>query len=417
MPELKNVLLLGADALLYFAVLATLFGLRHKIGIGAFFCTLGVMHFIETYLASTFYVPLPFGIVASPGSAVLFTGKLMMLLLVYIREDAEVVRQPIYGLLIGNILMVALALVVRQHVLFPTAPGRAIDVVFINEMGSLMIWGTLLLFIDSILIILLYERSRSWFGTNTLLRIGTSAAIVLTFDQIGFYLGLKVLFGADWRIMIGGWAAKMVMVALYTSLMLVYLRLFERSPAESRRRIADVFSVLTYRERYEELLARSERDELTGVLDRSELETYGRNRVNAAVAEGRPTSLLMIDVDDFKIFNTQYGHAAGDTALRGIAAKITASVRSSDRIFRYGGEEFVVICDNLNADMAFTLGERIRRDIENAVEWPVRQTVSIGVATCLDDASNYEDMFATADRRLYEAKETGRNRVIGRPAM
>ena len=67
------------------------------------------MHFLETYLASIFYVTLPFGIVTSPGSTVLFTGKLMMLLLVYIREDAVVVRQPIYGLLIGNVLMFALA--------------------------------------------------------------------------------------------------------------------------------------------------------------------------------------------------------------------------------------------------------------------------------------------------------------------
>ena len=415
MPELKNVMLLGADALLYFAVLATLFGLRHKIGIGAFFCTLGVMHFIETYLASTFYVPLPFGVIASPGSAVLFTGKLMMLLLVYIREDAEVVRQPIYGLLIGNILMVALALVVRQHALIPSGPGRIVDVVFINEMGSLMIWGTLLLFIDSILIILLYERSRSWFGENTLLRIGISAAIVLTFDQIGFFLGLKFLFGADWRIMVGGWAAKMVMVAIYSILLVNYLRRFERSPAESRRRIADVFSVLTYRERYEELLARSERDELTGMLDRGELETYGRSRVNKAVTEGRPTSLLMIDVDDFKVFNSKFGHAAGDAALRSIAMKLASAVRNSDRIFRYGGEEFVIICDNLNAEMASTLGERIRHDIEIETGWPSRQTVSVGVASCLEDASNYEDMFAIADRRLYEAKETGRNRVIGRP--
>src|SRR5271166_5126013 len=91
-----NALLLVADALIYFAVLAALFRTRYRIGIGAFFCALGVMHFLETYLASVVYVALPFGIVASPGSTVLFTGKLM--LLVYIREDAVVVRQPIYGL-------------------------------------------------------------------------------------------------------------------------------------------------------------------------------------------------------------------------------------------------------------------------------------------------------------------------------
>jgi hypothetical protein len=88
MAEIKNLLLLGADALLYFVVLASLLRARTRIGLGAFFCALGVMHFLETYLASILYVSLPFGIVTSPGSTVLFTGKLMMLLLLYIREDA-----------------------------------------------------------------------------------------------------------------------------------------------------------------------------------------------------------------------------------------------------------------------------------------------------------------------------------------
>ena len=100
--EWHNLLLLVGDALIYFAALAALFRARHRLGIGAFFCALGVMHFIETYLASVFYVALPLGIVTSPGSSVLFTGKLMLLLMVYIREDAMVVRQPIYGLLFGN---------------------------------------------------------------------------------------------------------------------------------------------------------------------------------------------------------------------------------------------------------------------------------------------------------------------------
>ena len=110
-----NALLLVADALIYFAVLAALFRARHRIGIGAFFWALGVMLFLETYLASIVYVVLPFGIVASPGSTVLFTGKLMLLLLVYIREDAVVVRQPIYGLLIGNLLLFALAFLTPHH--------------------------------------------------------------------------------------------------------------------------------------------------------------------------------------------------------------------------------------------------------------------------------------------------------------
>jgi hypothetical protein len=167
-PTGANALPLVADALIYFAVLAALFRARQRIGIGAFFCALGVMHFLETYLASILYVALPFGIVASPGSAVLFTGKLMLLLLVYIREDAVVVRQPIYGLLIGNLLLFALAALMRQHGAAALAANHLADFGFLDEMGALMIWGTLILFADCIMMILIYERARAFLGDRRL---------------------------------------------------------------------------------------------------------------------------------------------------------------------------------------------------------------------------------------------------------
>ena len=86
---MHNSLLLLAEAVLYFSIMTMLFRWRGRIGLGVFMCALGVMHFLETYLASVFYVELPFGIV-SPGSAVLFSGKLVMLLLLYIKEDAAI---------------------------------------------------------------------------------------------------------------------------------------------------------------------------------------------------------------------------------------------------------------------------------------------------------------------------------------
>lgn len=103
---MAGILLLLAQALIYFGVMALLFRLRHVMGLGVFLCALGVMHFLETYLAAVFFIQLPFGLL-SPGSTVLFSGKLAIILLFYIREDAETVRQPIYGLLVGNFLMVA----------------------------------------------------------------------------------------------------------------------------------------------------------------------------------------------------------------------------------------------------------------------------------------------------------------------
>src|SRR5262249_58669946 len=95
MSQLINLALLVGEGLLYFAVMAALFRIRRRFGIGIFFCALGTMHFLETYLASILYLQFPLGITISPGSGVLFSGQLLMLLLLYIPEDATHVRTPI----------------------------------------------------------------------------------------------------------------------------------------------------------------------------------------------------------------------------------------------------------------------------------------------------------------------------------
>jgi diguanylate cyclase (GGDEF)-like protein len=416
MSEWQNLLLLVGDALIYFAALAVLFRVRHRLGIGAFFCALGVMHFIETYLAAVFYVSLPLGIVTSPGSSVLFTGKLMFLLLVYIREDAVVVRQPIYGLLFGNMLMVALAMLMRNHTLLALAPGHVVDFGFLDQTGTLMVWGTVLLFADCIMIILLYERLRPWLADNVFLRLGVAGAAVLTFDQLFFYAGLHLLTGAPVSVLVGGWIAKMASVSIYAVLVGCYLRWCERSTLgrHSAPRISDVFDTLTYRERYEDLLARTGRDALTGAFDRGRLETQGRGVIEDAVLSARSVSLLLIDIDHFKSFNDRFGHAAGDAVLRRIAREIMATVRASDQVFRFGGEEFVLICDGLPAAPALALGERIRREVALIGEdLASRVTVSIGIATCNENVVDYDALFHLADQRLYEAKAAGRNCVVG----
>jgi diguanylate cyclase (GGDEF)-like protein len=370
------------------------------------------MHFLETYLASILYVSLPFGIVASPGSTVLFTGKLMMLLLLYIREDAVVVRQPIYGLLFGNVLLFVLGFVMRHHA---ELAGHAADFGFLDQMGALMVWGTAILFFDCIIIILLYERSRSWLGDHVFPRLLLCGAMVLTFDQVAFFIGLHMLTGAGLQVLVGGWIAKIGAVVFYSALATVYLIHFDRPMGRRREapKIWDVFDTLTYRERYEDLLARTGCDALTGALDRHSLEAHGRRAVEHAAAAGRPLALLLVDIDHFKSFNDRFGHATGDKELKRIALDIMAAARVSDFTYRFGGEEFVVIGDGVNADEAMSLAERIRRRVAGTSEGDARLTVSIGIATCSRDATDYDSLFEIADKRLYEAKAAGRNRVVG----
>ncbi|MDI6837122.1 MAG: GGDEF domain-containing protein, partial [Rhizobiaceae bacterium] len=136
MNQSTNLALFVVEAVLYFTLLTTLLHFRHRIGLGVFLTALGVMHFVETYLAAVFYVDLPIGIV-SPGSSIFFAGKLVMILMLYIKEDAATVRQPIYGLFIGNAVTLVIAQFLLLHHTVSLTPGQTADVAFLREMGLL----------------------------------------------------------------------------------------------------------------------------------------------------------------------------------------------------------------------------------------------------------------------------------------
>ena len=418
MSETSNLLLLAGDALVYFAVLAALFRARHRLGIGAFFCALGVMHFLETYLASILYVALPFGIVTSPGSSVLFTGKLMLLLLVYIREDAVVVRQPIYGLLIGNLLMVGLAAMIRHaRRSFALAPGRVADFGLLNEMGALMVWGTALLFVDCILhhsavrALARLARRPPVPAAGLERRRGAELrpAVLLCRPDVP---DRRAAVGADRRLgRQDGRGRDLQRAGVRLSALARAAGAASASRAADLRRVrhADLSRALRgpsgpHRPR------RAHRR----VRPRTAGDARSPQPSTPRPTRGRPVSLLLIDIDHFKSFNDRFGHASGDAVLKRIAREIMATVRATDLVFRFGGEEFVVICDGLPAEPALSLGERIRREIAASDDDPAsRVTVSIGIATCAEDAADYDALFQVADKRLYQAKAAGRNCVIG----
>lgn len=180
---MSGFLVLLGQGIFYFASLAFIFYKRKTIGIGVFFCVIGAMHFLETYLAAVYFIELPFGLI-SPGSTVMFTGKLAFFLLLYIKEDAESMRQPVYGLLVGNLLMVVLASILRLHSDPAGLPGYNSDLQFIEQIGLLMVWGTALLFIDLIAMVLIYERLGAVVTNTVPGRMFISLALVLSFDQV-----------------------------------------------------------------------------------------------------------------------------------------------------------------------------------------------------------------------------------------
>jgi diguanylate cyclase (GGDEF)-like protein len=418
--ETGNFLLLLVQAVLYFCVMVALFWARRRVGLGVFLCALGVMHFLETYLAAVFYIQLPFGII-SPGSTVLFSGKLLMILLLYIKEDAATVRQPIYGLLIGNFLIVGLVVVLRNHEVVPAVPGREPNIAFVDEMGWLMVWGTTLLFLDSIGVILLYEQLGRWLRNHQLARIFVASAAMLTFDQIGFFLALHYVTGAPLHVLYGGWAAKMGAAVVFSLMVFAYLRLVERRTRELiPTQLSDVFDTLTYRERYLDLLGESGRDRLTGALDRGRFDSMGQDLVGPTLAIGEPVSLLAIDVDDLGRINDREGRAAGDLILRDFTRLLIGTVGDARcHLFRHGGGTFAIVAQGLSHPAAVELAELLRRTTARA-EMSERGsivTVSAGVATGPEDGRDLYRAFAVAEARLREAKAAGKDRVVGRDGV
>ena len=162
-----------------------------------------------------------------------------------------------------------------------------------------------------------------------------------------------------------------------------------------------------------ELLAT--RDGLTGLINRRHFMLTAEAELQRAQRYGRPIAIALGDLDHFKHLNDTYGHGAGDAALRAFAVLLSDSIRQSDLVCRYGGEEFAFLFPESSVEQARTLVERFRlRFAEHDIRLPdgvlVRATLSIGVA----DASHrpLEAALQRADFALYEAKRQGRNRVI-----
>jgi len=416
--EMVNLWLFVAEAILYFVIMTAFLHFRYRLGLGVFLTALGVMHFMETYLAAIFYVALPFGVV-SPGSSVFFAGKLMMILMLYLKEDAATVRQPIYGLFLGNLLTVFIAQLLQLHYTTDLATGRTVDLGFLQEMGWLMIVGTTLLYIDAIGIILLYERLGRFMQRRVVLRFLISGAVMLTFDQVGFYTALHYAFGAPMSVFWGGWQAKMLALGIYTALFAIYqVVLRNKGATGSRRDLADVFNDLTFRERYEDLLARSGRDMLTGIFDRSRMEIDVPRTLRENLGRQQPASLIIIDADNFKAINDRFGHLQGDEVLKELASRLQDDLRPTDHLFRYGGEEFVVVLSQAGHEQGLRLAERLRQKISAAITRPdgLPMTISLGVATAPEDGTDLNALLTWADKRLYLAKNAGRDRVVGRDA-
>ena len=157
------------------------------------------------------------------------------------------------------------------------------------------------------------------------------------------------------------------------------------------------------------------RDGLTGAFNKAYMhrtldQLFSGNR--------RQASIAIMDIDYFKNYNDKNGHMEGDNLLRSLASLLSSSLRGKDMLFRFGGEEFVILFPETSKEDAAMVAERIRQKVAN-FNFPYEErqpngnlTISIGVAFCPDDGLTKQELLTIADTRLYKAKSGGRNRVV-----
>ncbi|KAF1029022.1 MAG: Diguanylate cyclase DosC [Pseudomonas sp.] len=155
------------------------------------------------------------------------------------------------------------------------------------------------------------------------------------------------------------------------------------------------------------------RDPLTETGNRIAMDQALQREIDMARRHLQPLSLLMLDIDHFKRINDTHGHAIGDQVLKAVASAIKSQLRNVDMVFRFGGEEFLILLSNTGREAASMVGERLRQAAQaqdyRAQEVPIELTVSLGCATLLA-AESAESLLRRADNALYVAKRNGRNR-------
>ncbi|MDH7446623.1 sensor histidine kinase [Aquimarina sp. 2201CG14-23] len=232
----------------------TLFHFRKVTGNGLLFTTLGMFQFIQVFTATTMYFEIYDGITVSPGSSVLFSVTLFTVLIFYIKEDALLTRRLIYALVIANLMIVILLMLFGINLEDSNMHQVSFTILsdFFNTNIFLLVYGTLLLFLDSILLIFIFEfiskHIRVLFFRVFLTMLAVLVFDVVLFSVVGFWNSDNIK-----SFLISGLTSKITMSFYYGILFTIYLKYFQRDVSEnSYSTFKDIYHSLTYRQKFEE---------------------------------------------------------------------------------------------------------------------------------------------------------------------
>ncbi|MBL0683237.1 sensor histidine kinase [Aquimarina mytili] len=240
------------QGLIVASLILLLFRLRTIMGLGLLFTSLGLFQFIQVFLASTLYFEISEYLVVSPGSSILFSATLFAVLLIYIKEDAITARKLIYAVVAANIILCFLLLSFRLNIegAYSYNPFDISTEFFYTNVTVLFV-GTAILFIDSILIIFIFEFISKHI-TNLFLRILITMILVLSFDAISFSLGAFWYFEDIQRVLYSGLVSKVCIAIFYSLIFTIYLKFLEKETYQTNYlSFKDIYHSLTYKQKFE----------------------------------------------------------------------------------------------------------------------------------------------------------------------
>ncbi|MDH3745589.1 MAG: GGDEF domain-containing protein [Acidobacteriota bacterium] len=410
---LYNIALMMLEAFLVGTLLVVLFRLRSRFGLSPLYIAIGSFQYLQIVLAISIYVEFAPGILIGPGF-VLFMSAPFAILLVYIREDIAETSSLILGLVFANAALGLLSTLFAYHLDGSLARNfLSLPTALFRLNVRVMLAGTGALILDAVLVIIIFETLARVFRRKLLLPAMGSLVAVAGFDSLVFVTGGFLGSPEYLHLLQSNLMGKTGLAAFFSIILVIYLRYFdERTEAGPRR---DVFEILSYRQKYEELKGEVIRDPLTGLYNRRFFDEQLPLALAMAQRADHRVTLMIIDLDGLKEINDRYGHPDGDRAIATVGEVVGEIVRTSDIPCRVGGDEFAVILPGTSRDVAGRVHgrvvDRLRERSEELDEtprwWP---SVSGGWAAYPAEASSPEELYRLADERMYEGKAQGRAR-------
>jgi diguanylate cyclase (GGDEF)-like protein len=414
--------MLSLEAVLMMAIVLGLFRARTVLGLTPLYIVLGGLQYLEA--AVSLRVQVMPGVWIYPASTVMYTATLVTVLLVYLKEDAIEARKLAYGLVLANLAAVAISVMIGWHIRIPGGAPTTLRPQDFMGSAWISLVGTTLLFLDVLGIILLYEYICRY-TRGLFVPFYLSMFTVVAFDNLLFTAIVHSARADVLHLLVSGFFGKASTALFYSAVSVAYLKYAEpRTTVVGTGDVADVFHLLTYRQKYEQARQRMVRDALTGLFNRGHFDEMLPLALANARHAGEPLSLLIIDVDNFKEINDGLSHLEGDRALKLIGQTLSENSRAHDVPCRYGGDEFVVLLSRADGAAAAEFAERLRKTLQErcrSAEPPYPWgflTTTIGIATYPADQEikTPDDLIRVADRRLYEGKHGGRDRIVASSA-